>query len=123
MTKSDDLLPLSIACQSVFADTLTPATLRAEARRGRLVIYRIGRRDYTTRADIDRMVQACRVNTEAPDCSSTAQETNGSSETDIKTSAQIALAATLERLKDASRNTSQASTNRRQVRHLSSRMS
>lgn len=123
MTDSDDLLPLSIACQSVFAGTLTPATLRAEARRGRLVIYRIGRRDYTTRADLDRMVQACRVNTEAPGSSSIAPATNGSSETAIATSAQIALAATLERLKNASRNTSPANMSRRPARHHSSRMS
>ena len=123
MPESDELLPLSIACQSVFAGMLTPATLRAEARRGRLAIYRIGKRDYTRRSDLERMVQACRVNTEAPGSSSTDSATNGSSETDTKTSAQIALAATLERLKNASRNTSPASMSRRQARHHSSRMS
>jgi Phasin protein len=37
------------------------STLRTEADRGRLTIYRIGRRYYTTPADIREMVLQCRV--------------------------------------------------------------
>jgi len=34
-------------------------TLRAEADRGRLTIYKIGKRFYTTPADIKEMIQLC----------------------------------------------------------------
>lgn len=37
------------------------ATLRHEAREGRLAIYRIGKAYYTTPADIQAMVEKCRV--------------------------------------------------------------
>lgn len=39
----------------------TVSTLRAEADRGRLNIYRIGKKLYTTPADVRRMVASCRV--------------------------------------------------------------
>jgi hypothetical protein len=39
---------------------LTVATLRAEAARGRLEIFRIGRRDYTTIQAMREMVRKCR---------------------------------------------------------------
>ena len=42
------------------------STLRTEAYRGRLTIYRIGRRYYTTPADIREMVLQCRVEPKAP---------------------------------------------------------
>lgn len=38
----------------------TVSTLRAERRRERLVIFKIGKKDYTTVADIKRMIQLCR---------------------------------------------------------------
>ena len=37
------------------------ATLRHEAREGRLAVYRIGKAYYTTPADIQAMVEKCRV--------------------------------------------------------------
>ena len=40
---------------------LTVAALRAEHARGRLSIYKIGKRHYTTQADIREMVELCRV--------------------------------------------------------------
>jgi hypothetical protein len=36
------------------------ATLRAEAARDRLKVFRVGRRDYTTLADIKEMIRLCR---------------------------------------------------------------
>src|SRR5580692_12332292 len=39
----------------------TPATLLAESRRGKLALYRIGRRDYTTLADLKEMQRLCLV--------------------------------------------------------------
>ena len=54
MTSShdDDPIPLSAACDSVFRGAVSPATLRAAARRGELVITRYGRRDFVTLADV-----------------------------------------------------------------------
>ena len=36
------------------------ATLRAEAARNRLKVFRVGRRDYTTVADVKEMFRLCR---------------------------------------------------------------
>ena len=36
------------------------ATLRAEATRERLKVFRVGRRDYTTLADVKEMIRRCR---------------------------------------------------------------
>lgn len=49
MTISDDEpMTLAEACETIFRGHIKPATLRAEAARGRLVIERIGRRDFVT---------------------------------------------------------------------------
>ncbi|WP_143154435.1 hypothetical protein [Devosia limi] len=57
----DDPLTLRDACDLIFRGAISPATLRAEARRGRLVIERIGRRDFVTRAGIKAMRKLCEV--------------------------------------------------------------
>jgi hypothetical protein len=44
----------------------TVATLRAEIARGRLTRYRIGKKDWTTPADIREMIEQCRVEPKAP---------------------------------------------------------
>jgi hypothetical protein len=44
----------------------TVATLRAEIARGRLTKYRIGKKDWTTPADIREMLELCRVEPKAP---------------------------------------------------------
>lgn len=54
-------LTLKEACTLIFRDTISPATLRAEADRGRLVIERIGRRDFVTRRAIREMRKRCEV--------------------------------------------------------------
>ncbi|HWV19494.1 MAG TPA: hypothetical protein VN036_00525 [Devosia sp.] len=57
----DEPMTLKEACQLIFRDSITPATLRAEADRGRLVIERIGRRDFVTRRAIREMRKLCEV--------------------------------------------------------------
>jgi hypothetical protein len=56
----DEPLTLDEACRDIFRNTIRPATLRAEAARGNLVIERIGRRDFVTRAAIAEMREKCR---------------------------------------------------------------
>jgi hypothetical protein len=56
----DDPLPLADACALYPQSRLTVSTLRAEAARGRLKVFRIGRRDYTTRRDLQEMFTRCR---------------------------------------------------------------
>jgi hypothetical protein len=60
------------------------STLRAQAGRGTLTIYRIGRRLYTTPADVKEMVRRCRVE---PKPSLTSQ-TQGRFQTDRPEDAQ-----------------------------------
>ncbi len=96
---------------------LTVCTLRAEASRGRLAIYRIGKRDYTTRNDIRDMVEQCRVDQKGHGFTLIRPASNGSSETDRASSALAAARETAMRLRNTSRNTLDTSTSpRRQVR-------
>jgi hypothetical protein len=73
----------------------TVPTLRAEAERGRLTVYKIGRRLYTTRHDIFEMVEACRVRRKAQGYTSIRDGKSGLSETERASSARAALRATL----------------------------
>lgn len=61
MTSDDEPMTLAEACETVFRGHIKPATLRAEAARGRLVIERIGRRDFVTRRAIKEMREQCRM--------------------------------------------------------------
>ena len=56
-----DLLTLKDAAARFFGGTVTVAYLQKQARNGRLEIYRIGNRDWTTPEAIQRMVEQCRV--------------------------------------------------------------
>jgi hypothetical protein len=56
---NDDPITLAEACKLFPRAHLTVSTLRAEARRGRLSIFRIGRRDYTTASEMNAMVRKC----------------------------------------------------------------
>jgi hypothetical protein len=80
-------------------------TLRAEADRGRLTIYKIGKRYYTTPGDVKEMVRQCRVDQKAPDFTSIRKEINSSSATDRVSSALAAANETALRLKNSSRTT------------------
>lgn len=95
----------------------TVSTLKAEAGRGRLTVYKIGRRYYTTPADVRAMVARCRVEPKVRDFTLTRNADNGSSETERASSALDAANATVLRLRNSSRNTSAKSIDRsRQVR-------
>jgi Helix-turn-helix domain len=63
MTGDDDTITLKDAAK-LFGFSVS--TLRTEADRGRLTIYRIGNRYYTTPADIREMVNQCRVVPKVP---------------------------------------------------------
>jgi hypothetical protein len=56
----DTQLCLDEAARLAFPDgTVSARTLRAESARGKLVIFRIGKKFYTTLAEIDRMLEKC----------------------------------------------------------------
>lgn len=63
--RDEDPITLKEACELVFRNTVTPATLRAEAGRGRLDISRIGKRDFTTLRSARELFERCRVEREA----------------------------------------------------------
>lgn len=102
MTRDDDTVTLKDAAQHF---GFSVYTLRTEADRGRLAIYRIGKRYYTTPADVKEMVRQCRVDQKAPDFTSIRIANSGSSETDRASSALAAARETALRLKNSSRNT------------------
>lgn len=56
-----DLFTLLEACDLLLGGRVKPSTLRAEARRGRLTIIRLGRQDFVTRVAIDEMLEKCRL--------------------------------------------------------------
>jgi hypothetical protein len=106
----DDPITLAHACEIVFKNTVTPATLRAEHRRGRLDIFRIGRKDFVYLRDVRAMVERCRVEDPRRDFISIRNANSGLSETDLVASARASLREKLSRLKKSSANTPQTST-------------
>lgn len=103
MTGDHDAITLKDAA-SHFGYTVD--TLKAEARRDRLTIYKIGRRLYTTPADIREMVQKCRVEQKVRDFTLIRPESSTLSETERASSAQAAARETVLWLRSSSRNTS-----------------
>lgn len=103
MTGDEDPITLQDAAQHF---GFTVLTLRAEASRGHLTIYKIGKRYYTTPANIREMVHLCRVDQKAPGFTLTRSANNGPSETDRASSALAAAREIATRLKNSSRNTS-----------------
>ena len=109
MTQDDDTITLKDAAAHF---GFTVSTLRAEAGRGRLTIYKIGKRFYTTPGDIKEMVKQCRVERKAQDFTLIRGGSSSLSETDRVSSALAAARETALRLKSSSRNTSVKSTGR-----------
>jgi hypothetical protein len=107
----DDPITLDDAC-AMFGGKIRKATLRAEADRGNLTIFRIGRRDFTTRSLVQEMIHKCRVRSHRPGSPSTENAEHGRSETDRITSAQAALNRMLQEQKRRSKPTSPPSTGR-----------
>jgi hypothetical protein len=102
MIGDDDTITLKDAAQHF---RFSVHTLRSEADRGRLVIYKIGRRFYTTPGDVKEMIQQCRVEQKGQDFTSIRREVTGSFETERASSALAAVNETALRLKNSSRNT------------------
>jgi hypothetical protein len=59
--EDDQPLTLVDACAEIFDDRITPATLKAEHRRGNLELFKIGRAYFTTRRHIEAMIEKCRL--------------------------------------------------------------
>ena len=116
---SDTMLRLEVAVVLGFPDGSMPvAGLRREAQAGHLAIYRIAGKDYTTLANIEGLKAACRVPAKARGSTSRRRKTgdgSGSSGTASRTSAQAALKATAQALKENLPPTSPASTTLAQV--------
>lgn len=113
MNDEDHPITLADACALYQQAKLTISTLRAEAARGRLTVFRIGKRDYTTRAAMCRMVRRCRDEDYRRNSISMRSASNGLSETERVSSALARANETVARLKRISpdtsgRNTSQS---------------
>lgn len=102
MTGDDDTITLKDAADHF---GFSVYTLRTEAYRGRLTIYKIGKRYYTTPADVKEMVRQCRVDQKAPDSTSIRSAINSSSETEHASSALAAAREIALKLKNSSRST------------------
>ena len=107
MTRDDDTITLKDAAQHF---GYTVSTLRTEADRGRLTIYKIGKKYYTTPNDIREMVKQCRVEKKVRDFTLTRSGSSGLSETDRALSARARAQETVLRLKSSSPNISGTST-------------
>ena len=112
MTADDDPIPLREACALFPKAKLTLSTLRAEAERGRLDIFRLGKRDYTTPKSMREMVRKCREEDHRHGSTSTPIASNGSSATERATSARAALNQTVAALKQGLPRISARSTRR-----------
>jgi hypothetical protein len=102
---ADDPITLTDACRIFSESKFTVSTLRAEASRGRLSIFRIGRRDYTTRRLMHDMVRRCHDD-DPRRVSTLTNVSNGLSETEITSAALAALNQTAQALRKDSRDTS-----------------
>lgn len=112
--RDDDPITLKAAA----ADFGVPfGVLKANGIAGKLEIYKLGTRYYTTPNAVRNWVQSCRVEPKAPGFTLTRRASNGSSATDRVSSALAAARETAAKLKSSSRNTSAQSTGpNRQVR-------
>jgi hypothetical protein len=108
----DDPITLREACALYSQARLTVSTLRAEAARGRLDIFRLGRRDYTTPQAMREMVRRCQDAARRRASISIQDEANGSSETAHVSFAQAALNTTVLALKRDLPHTSARNINR-----------
>jgi len=108
----DDPITLQEACALYPAASFKVATLRAEAERGRLDIFMLGRRYHTTPAAMREWVRRCQDAAPRPGFTSIPGAASGLSETDRASSAQAALNQTVIMLKSGSQNISGKNTNR-----------
>lgn len=103
----DEPVTLAEASRVILRGVVTVSALRAEIRRGNLMVERIGKNLYTTPAAIRDMRSKCRVQPNRRDftCAKTATNTSGSSETPDVTAELAALKASVNSLKSGSLST------------------
>lgn len=101
----DEPITLAEACGLYPRSRLTVSTLRAEAQRGRLRIFRLGKRDYTTVESMREMVRRCQEDDPRRGSTWIRNEGSGLSETARSSSARESLNMTVQRLKKSSRVT------------------
>ncbi|MGY4325687.1 hypothetical protein ACVWWG_000101 [Bradyrhizobium sp. LB7.2] len=94
-------MTLKEACTVVFKDAIKPATLKAEASRGNLVIRKIGRAYFVTRRDLNAMWEKCRQ--QAPSRATPGESTSNWPEEMRSRAALAALRLSLEERKAAGR--------------------
>jgi hypothetical protein len=115
----DDPITLKDACRIAFHDKIKVASLRAEAERGHLTTFRIGKRDFTTLRNIKQMIERkrkCLPVQKAPGSTLTGNESSGLSDTANVSSARGALRETAKGLKRLSTATSHKVVNLRRRR-------
>jgi hypothetical protein len=115
--EDDDPITLAEASEVVLKGAISEATLRAEIRRGNLIVERIGKNLFTTPAYIKRMREKCRVQSSRPDSTSArtkAANESGSSGTGTGIDELAVLKATAKALKKGLLHTSRKSTRRDQ---------
>ncbi len=98
----DAPLTLAQACAVFFRGAITPATLRAEARRGTLRLMRIGRADFVTPSAMREMMQKCQDPQKEPASGSTPPNVSGSSVTERSRDALAAANSIAKELKKGS---------------------
>lgn len=113
----EDPVTLQEACNIVYRGAIKVSTLKLEAGRGNVDIFRVGRRWFTTLRSVREMRNRCQGKRKAPGSTLTESEGNGLSEMERVSSALVALSQTTRELKSASRNTSPVSTGRRRQSH------
>ena len=114
--EKDEPLTLKEACALYPRCKFTVSTLRAESSRGRLDIFRMGRRDYTTAAAMREMIRRCQDAARLRASTSTENGDSGSSGTDRASSALAALSQTVVALKSGLPHISGSNTNRSAAR-------
>lgn len=117
LTPAPELLTLAEACETVLRNMVRPSTLRAAAARGELAFIRLGRRDFTTAADITAWIDQCRAraraHTSGSDQPSQAAAPSGSSSTVVGSNPQAAALTIVQGLKNALPATSSRSSARK----------
>lgn len=109
---ADDPITLDEACKLYPRSHYTISTLKVAASKGKLVVFRLGRRLHTTAAEMSEWVRKCQDEGRRRGSISTEPETSGLSETEQASIAQDALAQIEEALKRSSPPTSPRSTRR-----------
>jgi hypothetical protein len=108
------LLRLEAAARIAFPDgSVKASALRREALAGRLVIYRIANKDFTTITDIKEMTKRCRVQAKGRMSTTTSSADCSISETANSNEALASMKLTARALKEHLQSTSSKSTTRK----------